>query len=106
MRPAAPLRGVRFCPHRHPVYAAERGIKARLSWWDLTACVELPLGPDGAPVIPPDALSEDTAVAPPVAPVAPVVSARAEAADDAPVVDELSALEEEMRREMALPPRE
>ena len=39
----APRPGVAF-PHVYPV---ERGIKAKLSWWDLFECIELPLSADG-----------------------------------------------------------
>ena len=54
-QPGAPQRPGAF-PH---VYAPERGEKARLSWWNLEACIKVPLGPDGVHVFPPGALSED-----------------------------------------------
>jgi len=44
-------------PH---VYSTERGVRAKLSWWDLAGCFQLPLGEDGKHVFPPGALSEET----------------------------------------------
>jgi len=96
--PGQPARDDAF-PH---CYSRERGIKARLSWWDLVACIPLPLGDDGEPTFPPDALSEDNVELPSALPstlgvAAPKASAAASAPEEP---DELTKLEEELRKEM------
>lgn len=81
-------------PH---VYSTERGEKAKLSWWDLMGCIQLPLGADGTHTFPPGWDSEEEAARPlwpeaaTLAPEAPPRDVRAE---------ELDALEEQLRKEM------
>ena len=53
--PGTQARGGVF-PH---VYPSERGLRPRLSWWNLKACIKLPLGADGEHVFPADAFSEE-----------------------------------------------
>ena len=93
-QPGAAARSDAF-PH---VYTAERGVKARLSWWDLANCVALPMGSDGVHTFPEDALSEDAPM-PDMMPQPPKVNAPAQA-PAAAAVDELTALEDELRKEM------
>ena len=77
-------------------YSKEKGVKPKMSWWDLVACIPLPIDAKGERVFPKDALSEED-VLPPA--LLASTSATEPAADEGE--DELARLEEEVRREMA-----
>ena len=101
--PGTPARPDAF-PH---VYAKEKGVKARLSWWKLATFVPLPLGADGTPKFPEKALSEEEVIAapsrkPPAGEAAAAKPAEEEEEERDEAAEQLAALEEQLRKEAGL----
>jgi len=99
---AQPPQGVQPRDEAFPhVYATERGVKAKISWWDLVECIPLKLGSDGEHIFPPGALSEADVATPAWSGTFAAEAAGATMQAEREK-DELDKVEEELRKEMAL----